>query len=167
VDNFVAGTLDEDQNDSLLEPRRSRSPRDIDPTYPSDSEEDCDEESEISPAFATPVRFRSNSRVPPAKQQSRSPPARATKLNRANSLPWQRKRYSQEGTRPYIQPFQESRVRAIAITKCSEHKKHHHRREKKQEELDKEEIGHGGEALAAIARRLTTKRTLALWAISI
>jgi hypothetical protein len=167
VDNFVAGTLDEDQHESLLEPRRSRSPHDIDPTYPSDGEEDCDEQSEISPAFATPVRFRSNSRVQPAKQQSRSPPARATKLNRANSLPWQRKRYNLEGTRPCTQPFQESRVRAIAITKCTEHKKKHHRRDKKHEELDKEEIGHGGEALAAIARRLTTKRTLALWAISI
>ena len=59
VDNFVPGTLDEDQSELLDTAQSPPSPHDIDPTYPSDEEEDGDQQFQPNPPLASPVRFLS------------------------------------------------------------------------------------------------------------
>ena len=93
--------------------------------------------------------------------------ARSNGLNRTQSLPWSRKR-----SNVYVKPLNvkkhkdQPRCAAITIAKSAEHKRHH-RREKKDVDHCEEEKGLGVEAMAALARRLTTKHSLGLWAISI
>jgi hypothetical protein len=154
IDNFVPGTLDEDQL-SIKSPVSPVSPHDIDPTYPSDTD---DEDSYRSRTLlVSPVRFVS--RQPPSSpylskfnhnQHGKSP-------SRANSLPWSQKRFGAQIRRTFIKSNYQDHPRhaAIAIVKSIEHKKHHRRQ--KREEGNQQE-GMGVEAMAAMARQLTRKQ---------
>jgi hypothetical protein len=170
IDNFVPGTLDEDQLETLSSSRVPTSPHDIDPTYPS---EDDDEESHSpasDPVLCSPVRFISRNKGNlPRLSMDTTFQIRSRGLSRTHSLPWQRKSYAmhlkQCVTKSKVQ--ERPRCAAIAIANAIEHKKHH-RRDKKEDVVDhREQKGLGVEAMAAMARQLTTKHTHGLLAMSV
>lgn len=161
VDNFVPGTLDEDQVE-----RFNYSPtslHDIDPTYPSDNEDECVQDSATCPLPLSPVRFIPK-RKAPEPHPIKSPKLGANGLGRTNSLPWGHKRYSSP-KKHGKQKNSEPRCAAIAITKMVEHKRPYRRdKEKKQHE---EQKGVGVEALAAMAKQLGSKSKVGLWSVSV
>jgi hypothetical protein len=171
IDNFVPGTLDEDQieRDGGRSPL---SPHDIDPTYPSDEDEDGEQQPQRPPLLSSPVRFIPNRTAAltrrPANTTSQVP---ANGLNRTLSLPWSRRRYNSHLKPPFIKRTwtDQPKRSAIAITKSIEHHKRHHRREKRGDAGHGEEgKGLGAAAMAAMARQLTNKHTLVGdWALSV
>jgi hypothetical protein len=154
IDNFVPGTLDEDQLD-IKSPASPVSPHDIDPTYPSDND---DEDSYRSRTLlVSPVRFASRQRPSSPYLSKFNHNQRGKPPSRANSLPWSQKRFGAQLKRTFIKPNYQDHPRhaAIAIVKSIDHK-NHHRREKREEWNQQE--GMGAEAMAAMARQLTTKQ---------
>lgn len=168
VDNFVPGTLDEDQLEAIMPTHSPPSPHDIDPTYPSDEEEDLEGPSRSGPPPASPVRFLAKHKllIQPIKSPFHS---RSSGLNRTHSLPWGCKRYNANLKLPVTKSnyHDQPRCAAIAIVKAVEYKRHHRREKKEDADHCNEGKGFGVEAMAAMARRLTTKHTLRLWAVSI
>ena len=172
VDNFVPGTLDEDQLELLItahSPPSPPSPHDIDPTYPSDEEEDAELSSRLSPPPASPVRFLSKRKpLMPRRLANSSSHAISNGLSRTHALPWSRKRYNVH-LKPPVTRYNyrdQPRCAAIAIAKSAD-KRHHPREKRDDADNCTEEKGLGVEAMAAMARRLTTKHTLGLWAVSV
>ena len=170
IDNFVPGTLDEDHIDAIRG-KSPRSPHDIDPTYPSDGEEEGDHPPQQGRLLNSPVRFilGKNVSVPPAPVHStlRLP---STSLKRTHSLPWGRRRYVNHIKTPSTKrpSVAQPRCSAIAITKSIDHKRHHRRG--KREDVDQTDNvkGVGAAAMAAMARQLTSKHTLVgVWALSV
>jgi hypothetical protein len=170
VDNFVPGTLDEDQLEMFKSPRSLPSPHDIDPTYPSDDDDEGDQQSHSSNhVFISPVRFISRLKnISPQIPTKADFQRRSKSLSRTESLPWGRKSYALH-LKPHVKhkaPDQ-PRCAAIAIVKAMEHKKHH-RRDKKEDGVScKDTKGVGVEAMAAMARGLTNKQNLGLLAVSV
>jgi hypothetical protein len=170
IDNFVPGTLDEDQletNESSLSPQ---SLHDIDPTYPSDNE---DENSYRSRSLLiSPVRFVSRQRpCSPYLSTHKRNLIRGKPPSRANSLPWSQKRFGTQIKRTFIKPnhIEHPRHAAIAIVKSVEHKKHHRREKRENSYESSRQEGMGVEAMAAMARQLTTSKQhhLGLLALSV
>jgi hypothetical protein len=168
VDNFVPGTLDEDQLEWSNTTNSPPSPHDIDPTYPSEEEEDAEHESQDSPPPPSPMRFLSkNKGLIPRPSVTSYPYARSNGLNRTHSMPWGGKRNNVHLKPPNMKNYKDQpRCAAITIARSAEHKRHH-RREKKDVDICEGKKGLGVEAMAALARRLTTKRSLGLWAVSV
>jgi hypothetical protein len=168
IDNFVPGTLDEDHIDFLG--RSPRSPHDIDPTYPSEGEEDGDQQSQQARLLNSPVRFIPNTKpsIPrrPANMFCQLP---ASGLDRTHSLPWGRRRFNSH-LKPSVTKrafLDQPRCSAIAITKSIEHKRHH-RKEKRDIDPSNEMKGVGAAAMATMARQLTSNHTLVgIWALSV
>jgi len=178
VDNFVPGTLDEDQIERLDERCSTPSPHDIDPTYPSEDEEDIDHQTQPCVPFISPVRFMARSKVVSSRQPVNiTTPSRANRLNRTHSLPWGGKAYmaNQKPLTTKVLEVQQPRRGAIPIVQSVEHaSRRHHRRERKDTgsagataELGSEEKGIGAVAMAAMARQLTNRHGLDLWALSL
>jgi len=95
---------------------------------------------------------------------------RANGLTRTHSLPWNRKRYNIQLRHPVTKSSsrEQPRCAAIAIGKFVEHRRHH-RREKRDSSYQEKglEKGLGMEAMAALARQLTTKHVTGVWAVSV
>jgi hypothetical protein len=168
-DDFVPGTLDEDQSELLDTTQSPPSPHDIDPTYPSDDDEDGDQQFQPNPPLDSPVRFLSKHRTLLSRPRINPPPTvRSNGLHRTHSLPWGRKRYNAQLKQPAAKNIHldAPKCAAIAIIKSVEHKRHHRRDRKEADHWD-EKKGSGMEAMAAMARQLTTKNNLGLWAVSV
>ena len=172
VDNFfVPGTLDEDQIE-VCRSRLPKLPHDIDPTYPSDAEEDGDKQTRQARLINSPVRFISSNKGSIFRRLPNTPsPPHATWLNRTHSLPWGRRRHNRSLLKPPVTKrtcADQPRCSAIAITKYIEYRRHH-RKEKKEEVVrDDERKGIGAAAMAAMARQLTSKHKLGgVWALSV
>jgi hypothetical protein len=155
IDNFVPGTLDEDQLETIKSPQSPQSPHDIDPTYPSDNDDEYSYRSRS--ILVSPVRFVSRQRPSSPYLSKFNHNQRGKPPSRANSLPWSQKRFGAQIKRTFIKSNHQDHPRhaAIAIVKVIEHKKHH-RREKREEWHQPE--GMGVEAMAAMARQLTSKQ---------
>ena len=155
IDNFVPGTLDEDQLETIKSPVSPQSPHDIDPTYPSDNDDEYSYRSRS--LLVSPVRFISRQRPSSPYLSKFNHNQRGKPPSRANSLPWSQKRFGAQIKRTFVKSNYQDHPRraAIAIVKAIEHKKHH-RREKREEWNQQEGIG--VEAMAAMARQLTSKR---------
>ena len=166
VDNFVPGTLDEDQSELFGKVESPQLPHDIDPTYPSEDDEDGDQQFQPTPAIASPVRFLSKYKTLVSRHPIST--VRSNGLNRTHSLPWGRKRNNGQLKQPAVKSvyLDAPKCAAIAIVKSVEHKRHN-RRERKDADHCDEEKGIGVEAMAAMAKRLTTKNNLGLWAVSV
>jgi len=170
VDNFVPGTLDEDQLDTLEAPVSPQSVHDIDPTYPSEDDDDAALQSEQArPVLVSPVRFISRQRgSPPVQSAFSASQARSRGLSRTNSLPWTQKRYVPNQKRPpRINHSDHPRCAAIAIAKSMDHKRHHRREKKEDPSGSNQKKGLGVEAMAAMAKQLTSRNTLGLLAVSV
>jgi hypothetical protein len=169
IDNFVPGTLDEDHIEAFLG-RSPRSPHDIDPTYPSEGEEDGDQQSQQARILNSPVRF-----IPSTKPSIPRRPANmccqlpASGLNRTHSLPWGYRRFNSH-LKPSVTKrafLDQPRCSAIAITKSIQRKRHHWK-EKRDIDQSNEMKGVGAVAMAAMARQLTSNHTLVgIWALSV
>jgi len=170
IDNFVPGTLDEDHIEAF-HGRSPRSPHDIDPTYPSDGEEDGDQQPQQARLLNSPVRFIPSKKPSISRRPVNTlcqPPA--TWLNRTHSLPWGRRRFNNHLKPPVTKRgfVDHPRCSAIAITKSIEHKRYH-RREKREDSDQSDEVkGVGAAAMAAMARQLTSNHALVgIWALSV
>lgn len=174
LDNFVPGTLDEDQIDRTEETRRSiPAPRDIDPTYPSEDEEEMDQQTQPSVPFISPVRFMITSKAAPSQVMHITTSHHSNRLNRTHSLPGGGKPYmaSQKTLSTKLFERHQPRRGAIAIVQSVEHPiRRHHRRERKDtssHRITDEEKGIGAVAMAAMAKQLTNTHELALWTLSL
>jgi hypothetical protein len=170
VDNFVLGTLDEDQLELFDTAPSPPSPHDIDPTYPSDDGEDGDQQFQPNPPLASPVRFLSKHKTLVSRPLINPPSTvRSNGLDRTRSLPWGRKRYNAQSKPPAAKSIYPGapKCAAITIAKSIEHKRHHRRERNEDAGHCDEEKGIGVEAMAAMAKQLTTKNTLGLWAVSV
>ena len=170
IDNFVPGTLDEDHIEAFGG-RSPRLPHDIDPTYPSDGEEEGDQQPQPACFLNSPVRF-----IPEKKRSAPRPPAQtlcqlpATGLNRTHSLPWSRSRYINHIKSPVTKRalIAQPRCSAITITKSIEHKRHHRREKREDVDQSNEMKGVGAAAMATMARQLTSNHTMVrVWVLSV
>jgi len=171
VDNFVPGTLDEDQIEPVPSNISPVSLRDIDPTYP--SEED-DETVLQTPAIQTsiisPVRFLPKQCIPIRLNPTESlilSKSRTTGLNRTLSLPWTQQHYDlshQSRREPRNCASVRLKPHAISISKSIEHKRYSRREKKVHVER---EISNGAEAMAAMVRQLMGKQVAGILTSSI
>lgn len=173
VDNFVPGTLDEDQSEAKLKHGSPISLHDIDPTYPSENDDEFDVQPTLpKTALISPVRFLPKIASPRRRLHSVQTPRfslnpKSMGLSRTLSLPWGRnQRYSRHQSIQAVSPDSppvRTKCSAIAISKSIEHRRHHRRGKKG--EWNKEKCN-GAEAMAAMAKQLAG-RSLGVLASSI
>jgi hypothetical protein len=140
LENFIPGTLDED-NLPEYGPPLPPSPHDIDPTYPSESDEETSNKSSRQD-FRTPVRFL-------------RPRSNEMRLVTTTSLPLRK--------RCHVEKRTATRCLAINIQKGFEHKRHH-RKDRQDGEVPK---GVGVEAMAQMAKQLVRRHPMGLLALSV
>lgn len=171
IDNFVPGTLDEDQLDILDALVSTQSVHDIDPTYPSEDDGDVERHSEQSiPLLVSPVRFISRLRgSPPLQLKFSASQIRSKGLSRTPSLQRNQKRYGIHLKRPSPKTYHSDQPRcaAIAIAKSMDHKRYHRREKREDPSESNQEKGLGVFAMAAMAKQLTSRNNLGLLAVSV
>jgi hypothetical protein len=164
IDNFVPGNLDEDRFEAARPIISKISLRDIDPTYPSDEEDEVEVQSPSNKiAIISPVRFHSKNGT---KAQPLFKP-RMDGLSRTLSLPWNHRRSPTNSACQYTQrnlPIPRWTRNAITISKSIDYKRHSRREKKVNPER---QCCDGAEAMAAMARQLTGKQALGPLASSI